>query len=49
MVPKGWYIGLLFGIGESTDGWPLCGEIDMMEHVGHTPNEIHMSLIQSQK
>ena len=25
-------------------GWPLCGEIDMMEHVGHNPNHVHFSL-----
>ena len=21
--------------------WPLCGEIDLMEHVGKDPNRIH--------
>ena len=25
-------------------GWPLCGEIDMMESVGRNPNKIHFSL-----
>lgn len=47
MVPKGlgtWPAIWLLGESIKTDGWPLCGEIDMMEHVGHTPNEIHMSL-----
>lgn len=24
--------------------WPLCGEIDLMEHVGHNPGVIHYSL-----
>ncbi len=24
--------------------WPLCGEIDIMEHVGHSENMIHASL-----
>ncbi len=24
--------------------WPLCGEIDLMEHVGNNPNHIHFSL-----
>jgi len=24
--------------------WPLCGEIDLMEHVGHNPNVVHFSL-----
>ncbi|MFN4242542.1 MAG: family 16 glycosylhydrolase [Tepidisphaerales bacterium] len=22
-------------------GWPACGEIDIMEHVGHDPNRLH--------
>ncbi len=22
-------------------GWPACGEIDIMEFVGHTPNKMH--------
>lgn len=25
-------------------GWPTCGEIDLMEHVGHHPEHIHFSL-----
>jgi beta-glucanase (GH16 family) len=25
-------------------GWPLCGEIDLMEHVGKNPKHIHFSL-----
>lgn len=25
-------------------GWPLCGEIDIMENVGKVPEEIHFSL-----
>jgi beta-glucanase (GH16 family) len=24
--------------------WPTCGEIDMMEHVGHAPDHVHFSL-----
>ncbi len=24
--------------------WPLCGEIDLMEHVGSNPNVVHFSL-----
>lgn len=27
-----------------TETWPLCGEIDIMEHVGKDPNVIHSSL-----
>lgn len=26
------------------EGWPLCGEIDIMEHVGKDPDVIHVSL-----
>jgi len=25
-------------------GWPLCGEIDIMEHVGRNPGVVHFSL-----
>jgi beta-glucanase (GH16 family)/glycerophosphoryl diester phosphodiesterase len=27
-----------------TESWPLCGEIDIMEHVGKDPNVVHVSL-----
>lgn len=35
----------LWTLGENvdTDGWPLCGEIDILEHVGHEPGRIHGS------
>ncbi len=29
---------------KNTEKWPLCGEIDIMEHVGKDPNVIHTSL-----
>ncbi len=29
---------------EKREKWPLCGEIDLMEHVGHSPETIHFSL-----
>ena len=29
---------------KKTELWPLCGEIDIMEHVGNNPNSIHTSL-----
>lgn len=29
---------------KKTEPWPLCGEIDVMEHVGNNPNSIHTSL-----
>jgi beta-glucanase (GH16 family) len=31
-------------IKENIEPWPLCGEIDVMEHVGKDPNVIHTSL-----
>lgn len=31
-------------IRTKTEVWPLCGEIDIMEHVGKDPNVIHTSL-----
>lgn len=31
-------------IKDGSEGWPLCGEIDIMEHVGKDPNMIHTSL-----
>jgi beta-glucanase (GH16 family) len=48
ILPKGhgtwpaiWLLGKNFKEGTK---WPLCGEIDLMEHVGHHPNHIHFSL-----
>lgn len=29
---------------QKIEAWPLCGEIDIMEHVGKEPNVIHTSL-----
>lgn len=31
-------------IKNEKENWPLCGEIDIMEHVGKDPNVIHSSL-----
>jgi len=31
-------------IQNGTEGWPACGEIDIMEHVGKDPNVVHHSL-----
>ncbi|GAA0554644.1 glycoside hydrolase family 16 protein [Chitinophaga japonensis] len=33
MLPTDWAYG----------GWPQSGEIDIMEHVGHNPNQVHIS------
>jgi beta-glucanase (GH16 family) len=29
---------------DQSAGWPLSGEIDIMEHVGHVPGEIHQTV-----
>ncbi len=32
-------------LGDQTKGlWPLCGEIDIMEHVGYDPNHVHSAV-----
>ncbi len=46
-IPKGlgtWPAIWLLPEDIAIHGWPLSGEIDLMEHVGHTPNQIHASL-----
>lgn len=39
--PALWFLGASHSHGTS---WPLCGEIDLMEQSGHTPQRIHFSL-----
>ncbi|MFU8792518.1 MAG: family 16 glycosylhydrolase [Acholeplasmataceae bacterium] len=39
--PAIWLLGENF---KSNVDWPLCGEIDLLEHVGHHPNYVHFSL-----
>lgn len=34
----------MLGNDISTAGWPACGEIDIMEYVSYSPNEVHFSL-----
>jgi beta-glucanase (GH16 family) len=48
ILPKGkgtwpaiWLLGKNY---KEKTPWPLCGEIDLMEHVGSHPNHIHFSL-----
>ena len=42
-LPKGrgtWPAGWMLGSNINTVGWPQCGEIDIMEHVGYDPDTI---------
>jgi len=46
-LPSGvgsWPAIWMLGSDIDSVGWPKCGEIDIMEHVGHDPNHIHFSL-----
>ena len=46
-VPKGrgsWPAIWMLGANISTAGWPHCGEIDIMEHVGYDDGNIHASI-----
>lgn len=38
--PAIWFLGA--NISEA--GWPACGEIDLMEHVGYDPNTVHFNI-----
>ncbi|MCC6459333.1 MAG: family 16 glycosylhydrolase [Saprospiraceae bacterium] len=43
-LPEGqgiWPALWMLGGNISTAGWPACGEIDIMELVGHQPNRVH--------
>jgi beta-glucanase (GH16 family) len=45
--PKGqgiWPAIWLLGDDMSTVGWPACGELDMVELLGHTPQTVHGSI-----
>jgi beta-glucanase (GH16 family) len=46
-IPSGlgtWPAIWMLGINQSELGWPGCGEIDIMEHVGYDPDQIHANI-----
>lgn len=46
-IPEGlgiWPAIWLLGSKTASAGWPECGEIDIMEYVGHTPHTVHGSV-----
>jgi beta-glucanase (GH16 family) len=43
-LPRGkgvWPAIWMLGTSRSKVGWPACGEIDIMEYVGHDPHRVH--------
>lgn len=46
-LPRGrgvWPAIWTLGVNRTEVGWPRCGEIDLMEFVGHTPDTIHANV-----
>jgi beta-glucanase (GH16 family) len=46
-LPQGqgvWPAIWMLGDNHTTVGWPSCGEIDIMEFVGHDPNHVHATV-----
>lgn len=46
-LPEGmgtWPALWMLGQNNKEVGWPMCGELDIMEHVGKNPNFIHSSI-----
>jgi beta-glucanase (GH16 family) len=46
-LPKGqgiWPAFWLLGANSKSEGWPKCGEIDIMENLGQEPSKIHGSM-----
>lgn len=43
-LPRGrgvWPAAWMLGVNRRQVGWPACGEIDILEFVGHTPDTVH--------
>lgn len=43
-VPRGpgiWPAFWTLGTNQNSVGWPACGEIDIMEHIGREPTQVH--------
>jgi beta-glucanase (GH16 family) len=43
-IPRGqgiWPAFWMLGTGIETNGWPACGEIDIMENIGREPGTVH--------
>jgi hypothetical protein len=34
----------MLGANRRSAGWPACGEIDILEHVGFDPNVVHANV-----
>lgn len=46
-IPKGrgvWPAFWMEGVNVTTAGWPGCGEIDILENIGHQPGRIYSTL-----
>jgi beta-glucanase (GH16 family) len=46
-LPKGrgtWPAIWMLGTDIGKVGWPKCGELDLMEHVGYDPNKVHFNI-----